>query len=409
VGLKARIRRAAGDREGNRIRLLFFVTFTAIAAWVPMFTLFLEREGLSGVRIGMLNSILPLSILLIQPLWGVTADRWGRQKCLNLTMLACSGVLLSFLWLHGFGALLAGVVLIGIFYNPISPLIDSVVLDHVESNPRLSYSVLRTWAAVGWAVSVPVVGRLIGGNYRLMFPIAAGLMLAGWAVSLGLPKARDVKGALDLHLRNLKPILLNRPLVLYLVLTFFQALAITSVWAYFGVYLDGLGASSSLIGLAFGIQAASEIPFYFIADRIIRRIGTERTLLLSLAGSTLRLFAYSVLRNPGAVLFVEPIHGISWALFWVSSVEHVNKLVKPEWRATGQSMLWAFNCGAGAILGNLWAGYQLDHFTAGRMYLVNGLMMGAVTAAGALVFRGAGGAARKGASPEPAPGGAAAP
>jgi MFS transporter, PPP family, 3-phenylpropionic acid transporter len=54
------------------------------------------------------------------------------------------------------------------------------------------------------------------------------------------------------------------------------------------------------------------------------------------------------------------LHGISWSLFWVVCVEYVNKLVKEEWRVTGQSLLYAAYFGIGTIAGNFWTGYLSD-------------------------------------------------
>ena len=41
-------------------------------------------------------------------------------------------------------------------------------------------------------------------------------------------------------------------------------------------------------------------------------------------------------------------------------VEYVNKLVMEEWRATGQSLLYAAYFGLGAIAGNYWTGWLYD-------------------------------------------------
>jgi MFS family permease len=72
---------------------------------------------------------------------------------------------------------------------------------------------------------------------------------------------------------------------------------------------------------------------------------------------------------------VEVTHGISFALFFVTIVEYVNYLVPSEWRATGQSLLWAFYYGIGAIVGNIWAGFLIDKYSAQSMFRVNGILL----------------------------------
>src|SRR5262249_30576134 len=94
--------------------------------------------------------------------------------------------------------------------------------------------------------------------------------------------------------------------------------------------------------------------------KIIRRLGMKTTLLITVLATALRLLLYSVVKNPNAAVLIEVLHGVSWSLFWVVCVEYVNLLVKEDWRATGQSLLYAAYYGAGAIVGNFWTGFLYD-------------------------------------------------
>ena len=76
--------------------------------------------------------------------------------------------------------------------------------------------------------------------------------------------------------------------------------------------------------------------------------------------TVVRLLLYGFIKNPVAALPVELLHGLSWSLFWVACVEYVNRQVDEQWRATGQSLLYASDFGAGAIAGNYWTGYLYD-------------------------------------------------
>jgi hypothetical protein len=59
-------------------------------------------------------------------------------------------------------------------------------------------------------------------------------------------------------------------------------------------------------------------------------------------------------------------------LFLVACIEQVNRLVNKEARATGQSLLYAALLGAGAILGNMWAGYLYEtEMKVSEIYLLN--------------------------------------
>ena len=112
--------------------------------------------------------------------------------------------------------------------------------------------------------------------------------------------------------------------------------------------------------MGFLIQGLCELPLFYFASRIIKKFDIKNTLIITVLATALRLFLYSIVKNPQAALFIELLHGISWSLFWVVCVEYVNKLVQENWRATGQSLLYGAYYGVGAIAGNLWTGYLYD-------------------------------------------------
>jgi MFS family permease len=85
---------------------------------------------------------------------------------------------------------------------------------------------------------------------------------------------------------------------------------------------------------------------------------------------------------------IEVLHGISWSLFWVICVEWINKLVDANWLATGQSLLYAAYYGAGAILGNYWAGFLSDTgMQLSEIFLINAALVAFVFILIAVVLR----------------------
>ena len=117
------------------------------------------------------------------------------------------------------------------------------------------------------------------------------------------------------------------------------------------------GASASLVGYGISFQGLCELPLFYFSARIIKYFGIKTTLLITVFTTASRLLLYSVVKEPHAAIFIEVLHGISWSLFWVVCVECVNRLVREDWRATGQSLLYAAYFGLGAIAGNFWTGY----------------------------------------------------
>jgi PPP family 3-phenylpropionic acid transporter len=95
-------------------------------------------------------------------------------------------------------------------------------------------------------------------------------------------------------------------------------------------------------------------------------------LLITVFVTAIRLFLYSVVKDPRAAIMIELLHGVSWSLFWVVCVEAVNRLVHEDWRATGQSLLYASYFGLGAIAGNYWTGYLYNSkMRVSEIFLLN--------------------------------------
>jgi PPP family 3-phenylpropionic acid transporter len=144
------------------------------------------------------------------------------------------------------------------------------------------------------------------------------------------------------------------------------------------------GATYSLTGYGLSFQGLCELPLFYFSAKIIARWGIRTTLLVTVFATALRMFLYSVVKNPQAAIAIELLHGVSWSLFWVVCVEYVNMLVREDWRATGQSLLYVAYFGAGAIVGNFWTGYLQDtHMKVADIFLLNA---GIATAVGLLVL-----------------------
>jgi hypothetical protein len=141
-----------------------------------------------------------------------------------------------------------------------------------------------------------------------------------------------------------------------------------------------IGASAQMTGWAPSVEAYSELPFYFLAAAMFRRFGVLQMLLATTLLAGLRVWLYSATGDPWLVLAIEATNGVTWTWFWLAAVEVANRLVRPEWRATGQSLLWAAYQGAGAILGNWWCGWLYGREGDMRsVFAINGWASIAVT------------------------------
>lgn len=345
--------------KAHTLRILYFLFFCCTASWLPLLADFCRNNGLTGTQISLILSITPLMMFIVQPLYGMIADKIGYKKTMLISALLASVSYLGYLYKQDFGWLILITVLMSLFYNTIQPVLDSLSLQLAASDKRFSYGSLRIAGAAGWSVTGIITGQVIDAvNINTIFVISAISMFLVFIFSWFLQNDRSAKTAPEENtLKYFKEVSGNRSLLFLLLCVFLVSASATTIWNFYSIYMKENGASASLVGFGLSFQGLCELPLFYFSARIIFRLGLKTTLVLTVLGTTIRLVLYSVINNPVSAIPIEVLHGVSWSLFWVACVEYVNKLVPEKWMATGQSLLYAAYFGAGAIAGNYWTGY----------------------------------------------------
>lgn len=347
--------------EANRIRLLYFLVLSCTASWLPIFADYLKERGLTGIQTAFILSVTPFMMFTLQPFSGMLADKFGYKRCL---VIACGMAAVSFsmFFIEGsFIWLFVVTATMSFFYNAIQPILDSLALVHIENGGKASYGSIRVAGALGWAVSGAIVGYFVESiDTKAIFGYSAAALVFAFVVAFSLKPTEEKKQQESQNFRDLLQLLSNKSLVILLCCVFLVSVCATSIWNFYSIYMKENGASSSLVGLGLSLQGLCELPLFFFSALIIRKLGIRVTLIVTVVATALRLFLYSTVKDPHMALFIEILHGIAWSLFWVVCVEYVNMLVESNWRATGQSLLYATYYGTGAIVGNFWTGFLYD-------------------------------------------------
>jgi PPP family 3-phenylpropionic acid transporter len=369
--------------EGNLLRLLYFTVFCCTAAWLPILADFLTARGMTGLQTSVILSTTPVMMFAVQPFYGMLADRFGYKRCLLLSTALAALSYLLYLLDGGFWYLLGVTAIMALFYNTIQPLLDSLSLALVERDPSFNYGSLRIAGAAGWSFTGIINGYFIDAlDTSVIFVISAISMALAFGLSFFLAGAKTGATPVAAAPKNpvsAKAVFTNRQLLFFLLMVVLISIGGTTIWNYYSMYLKENGASASLVGLGLSFQGLCELPLFYFSAKIIFRMGVRRAFLLTVFVTALRMLLYFLVKNPQAAIAIELLHGVSWSLFWVVCVEQVNALVREEWRATGQSLLYAAYYGAGAILGNFWTGWLYDSgMKIGGIFLLNAGLVAAV-------------------------------
>ncbi len=361
--------------------IYYFFYYGAIAFLFPFLALFYKSQGLTGSQIGLLAAISPIISLFGAPLLTGAADSTHRHK-LVMVLATVGVVIVAFIFpgITTFGGLLLMVCLYAFFGSPTGSLADSAVMALLGDRTE-RYGRFRLWGTVGYGLMAPLAGGLVG-RYGLKWAFwgYAILLLLGLAALAPLPfRQSHSSGSI---LRGIRSLFTNQPWMLFLLMVFIAGVGMATINNYLFIYMQSLGASSALMGVALTISTISEVPAMFFSDRILRRFGARGMLVIAMATIGLRLVAYSLTTAPWVVLVIQLCHGLTFAAVYTAGVYYANQVAPPGMKATTQVMfsttLMGFGSGAGGLLG----GVLLDSFTPGGMYAITG----AVVLAGLFIF-----------------------
>jgi PPP family 3-phenylpropionic acid transporter len=136
-----------------------------------------------------------------------------------------------------------------------------------------------------------------------------------------------------------------------------------------GLYMKDLGASDAMVGWAWALAAAVEIPIFALLGKYLYRI--HEYVLIGIVGIiyTLRWFMYYVSDDPWVLLALQAGAAITFAVFWITSMHYVARILPPQLGATGFSLLSMVYLGLAGMTGGIVGGRLSDLFGGASMYL----------------------------------------
>jgi MFS transporter, PPP family, 3-phenylpropionic acid transporter len=290
------------------------------------------------------------------------ADRYGRKRIFTLALAVSALSISGFMLGQSFMYFVLFMLAFTFIYNPMTSLIDSIALDICENDSSVTYGQLRLWASIGWATSTLATGYFIqwvGISY--IFVLAAALLTITWAVVAFLYRPITPKNLpKGISPKLVASLIKDNPQLLFflLLITGFTIFS-SPIHLFINLYYSEIGASSQQMGIAFAVQSICELPFFFYGNKIVARYGIKRTFIFTMAVTAVRMLLYSQTANPTLAILIGSSHGICLALYLVSMVSYVHRIVPPHLKSTGQSLIYTAMA-AGICAGNLLTGYIQD-------------------------------------------------
>ncbi|MCO5194661.1 MAG: MFS transporter, partial [Anaerolineae bacterium] len=244
------------------IRAYYFVLIGGWGFLYPFLSVFYRRQGLSGTEIGIIGTTQAVAALVAAPLWGRWSDASGRvRRLLQISFLLTAIFTLILGRQNLFLPIVTTALLITLAGAGQVPLSDTLALDIANRIPNVGYGSIRVYGSLGWALVTTFSGRLIElyGMFVGFVGNAAG-MIASAVILFFLPRVspghQSQTDTIRPNWRQTARLLRqNRSLLGLAVAVSLASVAGIAVFQFEPIYLDELGASATLIGLASTIPA----------------------------------------------------------------------------------------------------------------------------------------------------------
>ncbi len=347
------------NRQKYSYQALYFFIFFAQGALIPYLALYFSQDafGLSASEVGTIVATGPILSILLQPVWGMFADKFGRPKrLLMIALLGAAVFTLSYLLTSVYLLLLLISCLWALFQCAHIPLVDTLAIQFTQRK-GIDYGLLRLFGSAGFAVATLALGRLMDYGYESIFYASGAALLLAFAVSFLL-----VDHAPD-HEAEKAPIgslFKNGRFLLFLIAGILVFGPIFGNNYYFGSYVTSRGETTAFVGTLFFVAVLCEIPLMRIASALLLRFGAIPVLFAVSLLSAVRTGLLALEPVMWSMWILAALQGVIVGLLIPVALQYVRSLVHPSTIGTAVSTYMAATTGLATALFNLMSGIVLD-------------------------------------------------
>lgn len=339
------------DAGLRRFSIFYFWYYAALGAYTPYVGRWVDALGHGGYVVGGMLGLWYGTRIFSPPAWAALTGRsprpgaWFVAGCM-LTL----GCFSAFLFVHEAWALLAVMVVFGVFYNAVMPQFEAMTLTALGPRSDL-YGRLRVWGSIGFLLVAGSYGALMdafGGDAFpwLSLPLFVVMVLAAWPHRHDAPPPPCAGDAEAGHLWK-------RPGVRrFLLVAMLMQAGFGPFYVFYTLHLQAAGHSGAAIGALWAVGVLIEIAMFWQSPKLIARFGAGRLLMACLAVTVLRWLLTGFF--PGSLplmALAQTTHALSFATFYACCMRLMAGFFPGRRAGAGQSLFFGFSQGVGGVLG----------------------------------------------------------
>ena len=338
---------------------LYAAMYAAYGVASPFLPAFVSGRGLSPEEIGMALAAGTAVRLVSAPLAGRIADLvQALRVMLVVSIVTAALVTLGYLSARGFWMVLAVMVLHAWALAPMTVLADALAL----GARSFEYGRVRGTGSAAFILGTLVSGQAIGAfGLQVIVPLQALLLGAAALAAVRVPeiehhprpKSESSVGA-GAALRALFRIARYRSLLLLAALVL-GSHAMHDAFAV--IRWSAAGISPEISSLLWSEAVGAEVlVFWFIGPVLVRRLTPAGAMALAAGAGVLRWVVMAQTADVAAVALVQPLHGLTFALFHLACMRVLARTMPPGFEGTAQALYATVGVGAASALLTLASG-----------------------------------------------------
>ncbi len=359
-------------RKLKMLIFFFHVTNTIIISFLP---LYLKFKGLSGTEIGWVLAVGPLASIISQPFWGFLSDKYRTVKwVLIMTIIGMLIFSILFFQMNELIFILFFAAFFYFFSSPVGALGDSLAQRQADLL-NISFGSIRTWGSIGFALSSLFIGQLLDlyGVEFMRFPyLIFGTILL--VVAFQIDDIKTTTHEQTVELKDLKILVKNKPFIYFLLIMMLITITHRANDSFIGLFITELGGNESLVGIGWFIALVSEALIFAFAYLWFKRDRALFFIILASILYTIRWILFALSTDPVFVLTGQLLHGLTFGIFYLSSLDYVTRIIPNTLKSTGHLIFYSVFFGVSGIIGSIGGGLLIDHFSGNHLYFVLGLM-----------------------------------
>lgn len=304
--------------QDRNLQIIFAVTLTAVlgvSSITPVFPEVMRQFGITGAEVGLLITFFTLPGVIMAPILGVLADRFGRKRILvpSLVLFAIAGTACAFA--PDFHTLLVLRGFQGIGGASLGSISTTIIGDLYSGRQRAEAMGLNASVLSIGTASYPAIGgalAILGWKYPFVLPVVALPVGVIVLLSLRNPEPRNRQGFKEYlgntwtYLKNVEVISLFAAGVLTFIILYGAYLT------YFPLLLDkSFGASSFVIGLVMSGMSLTTAAVSSQLGRINRWLPLGTIIKLAFAVYALALVLMPFMPSLWLLLIPVVISGVA--------------------------------------------------------------------------------------------------